>query len=223
LKPKRAWTAKEDKALRGIYPRVSTSKLARQLDRSESSVYMRAYVLGIRKSAEYLASPDAFRFRRGYHAGWEHRFKKGQTPANKGLRRRGWGPGRMKETQFKKGTMPHNTRPVGSERVCKDGYLERKVAETGYIRNDWRSVHVLTWEEANGPVPKGHAVVFKDGNKKRIALENLELVSRAELMARNTVHRLPKEIALAIQLTGALNRQIRKHEKQNVRPSQPSL
>ena len=29
-------------------------------------------------------------------------------------------------TQFKKGSLPHNTLPNGSLRITKDGYLERK-------------------------------------------------------------------------------------------------
>lgn len=40
--------------------------------------------------------------------------------------------------------------------------------------------------------------------------ENLELVTRADVLRRNSVHNLPKELATTIQLLGALKRQIRR-------------
>jgi len=209
---RRCWTAVEDEMLRKLYPNEPTNTVAEKLGRSVSSVFNRAEQSDLHKSAEYLASPHASRFRRGYHLGWEHRFKKGAAPHNKGLRRPGWGPGRMKETQFKKGNTPFHARPLGSERIAKDGYIERKIAETG-TKRDWKGVHILAWETANGPVPDGHAVVFKDGNKQNTVIENLELISRADLMRRNSYHtKYPKEVGLAIQLVGALNRQIRKRD-----------
>ena len=209
---RRFWTAEEDEILGRLYPNEPTNTVAEKLGRSVSSVFNRAEQSDLHKSAEYLASPHASRFRRGYHLGWEHRFKKGAAPHNKGLRRPGWGPGRMKETQFKKGNTPFHARPLGSERIAKDGYIERKIAETG-TKRDWKGVHILAWETANGPVPDGHAVVFKDGNKQNTVIENLELISRADLMRRNSYHtKYPKEVGLAIQLVGALNRQIRKRD-----------
>ena len=86
--------------------------------------------------------------------------------------------------------------------------LDRKVSDTGYPPRDWRGVHLLLWEEHHGSVPPGHAVVFKNGNKADIRIENLELITRRELMARNTVHNLPKPLAQLVQLRGALVRKI---------------
>lgn len=63
-----------------------------------------------------------------------------------------------------------------------------------------------------GARPPGHSVVFKDGNKANCAIENLELLTRADLMRRNTVHHLPTPLVQTIQLLGALTRQIRKRE-----------
>lgn len=74
-------------------------------------------------------------------------------------------------------------------------------------------VHVLLWEEYNGKVPSNHAVVFKDGNKQNITIENLELVTRAELMRRNTIHRYPVELKQAIRLTNKLRRTINEKSK----------
>jgi hypothetical protein len=130
----------------------------------------------------------------------------------------------MKETQFGKGQMPHNWHPVGHERLTKEGYLQRKMADTGNTVEDYVEVHRLLWEERHGPIPSGLVLVFKDRNKTNIVLENLELITRRELMARNSIHRLPKELADLIQLNGALKRKLRTlSEKQNVGSSQPSL
>lgn len=41
------------------------------------------------------------------------------------------------------------------------------------------------WEKANGPVPKGHVLILKDGDPLNLKLDNLELITRAELIARN--------------------------------------
>jgi hypothetical protein len=109
--------------------------------------------------------------------GIAHRFQKGHVPANKGKK----GTGGWEPTQFKKGQVPVNYRPVGSERVNVDGYIEVKVADP----NKWRSKHVVIWEEQNGPVPKGHVLIFGNGNKLDLSLDNLLLVSRAQLAVLN--------------------------------------
>jgi hypothetical protein len=222
---KRLWSRKDIALLRARYPHESTSEVARVLRRSVSAVYGRAQLLGLVKSAKYLGSPAACRLRRGDNIGARFRFKKGQIPFNKGLRRPGWGPGRMKETQFKKGVRQGVAvrlyRPIGTERISKDGYLERKVNDDLPLQRRWRAVHLLVWEAAHGRVPKGHAIVFRNGDKRDIRLDNLQCISRRELMARNTVHNLPKPLAETIQLLGALNRQIRRrtrgHEEQDRR------
>lgn len=217
---KRLWSEADDALLRQRYPHEPTQALAVALRRSVRSVYARAALLGLAKSAEYLASPAAGRT--NGRQGIGTRFPKGNVPANKGLRRPGWAPGRMRETQFRKGERRGVAvklwKPIGTERINKDGYLERKINNDLPLQRRWRAVHLIVWEAANGPVPRGHAVVFKNGDKTDIRLDNLELVTRRELMARNTVHNYPKELASAIQLLGALNRQINKgdsHEEQD--------
>lgn len=202
---RRYWTDQEIEALRAEYPHVKTERLAEKLGRNERSVWNKAIELGIKKTAEYFASPDACRLRRGDGIGEKSRFRKGVTPWNKGVKGLNIGG---KETQFKKGHIPHHVQPIGAERIDQEGYLYRKVADTGVKKVDWVMAHVQLWEQHNGPVPPGCAVVFKDGDKSRIEIDNLECITRAELMRRNTVHRLPKEIAELCQLRGALNRQI---------------
>jgi hypothetical protein len=213
----------EDEILRRAFPHNRTAKVARVLGRSESSVHQRARKLGLKKSAKYLASPEACRLRRGGEVGKPYRYPKGHVPANKGLRRPGWAPGRMATTQFKKGAMSgaaqRNYVPIGTERI-KDGVLARKVTDdpSMYPARRWVPVHRMVWEAAHGPVPEGHVVRFRDGMKTLVASEitddRLELVTFAENMLRNTLHRYPKEIVHLIQLRGALNRKINRRSKQ---------
>jgi hypothetical protein len=207
---RRPWTWPEDQALLKRYPHERTVDLARELRRSPSAVSARAGLFGLHKSDAYLESPAACRLRRGDNVGAAFRFRKGHVPANKGLRRPGWAAGRMAETQFRKGQMPQTWVPVGTEVVDSGGYRKRKVSDdrTKASRFNWRFVHVLLWERAHGPVPPGHAVVFRNGDRRDLRLGNLELVSRRELMRRNSVHRLPKALAEVIQLRGAVVRQI---------------
>jgi hypothetical protein len=205
---KKIWTPSDDKLLRRLYPDTKTSKLATRFGCNLHQVYKRAKNLGLKKSDEYMASPDACRLRRGDNVGAAFRFKPGLIPANKGTRRPGWFAGRMRETQFKKGQKSRNWMPLGSTRFSKEGYLMRKVAETGYPPADWKFVHTILWEEANGPVPAGHAVAFKDRDRDHISLDNLELITRRELMLRNSIHNLPQSLKEVVQLKGAINRQI---------------
>jgi hypothetical protein len=216
---KGGWTAKDDARMRELYPHHSTADVARQLGRTIAAVYGRAASYGLHKSAEYLASPAACRLRRGDNVGTRTRFQKGQAPPNKGLRRPGWGPGRMKETQFRKGERHgranHVYKPIGTERISKDGYLERKVNDDLPLQARWRAVHLIEWEKANGPLPKGFAVCFANGDKRDIRLENFTLISRADLCRRNSIHNLPPEIKGAITVLGQLKRRVR--EKQDRR------
>jgi len=105
--------------------------------------------------------------------------------------------------------------PIGTERITRDGYLERKIHDGLPRQSRWRAVHLLLWEEANGRVPPGHAIAFRDGDKRNLDLVNLHLVSRAELMRRNSCHNYGPEMARLVQLKSAIARQINKREKQS--------
>ncbi|MDD5405040.1 MAG: HNH endonuclease signature motif containing protein [Sulfuricella sp.] len=208
----RRWTENELETIRAMYANTKNSNLAMLLGRTESAVYQAAEKLGLKKSAAYLASPDACRLRKGARIGEATQFKPGYVPWNKGMNFNAGG--RSAETQFKPGSRPHNWHPIGHERLSKEGYLQRKISDTGCTRKDYVPVHHLIWKDAGREIPPGHTLTFRDGNKRNFALENLELVSRRELMRRNSYHNYPKEVALAIQLRGALNRKINRLAKE---------
>lgn len=207
---KRLWTPAEEQVLRERYADDLTEAIAKDLGRPVSQVLGKANAMGLHKSQEFLAehcrSIDA-------ETGMAFRFQKGLVPWNKGMKGLQAG-GRAKETQFGKGHMPHNWVPVGTEQV-RDGYLYRKVTDTR-SRHDWKLVHVMLWEEHNGPIPDGFILCFRDGIKSHITIDNLELITRAERMRRNTIHRYPPPLKDAIRAVGKLKRTIRKveHEEQ---------
>jgi hypothetical protein len=77
-----------------------------------------------------------------------------------------------------------NYKPIGSERDMPystgEVYVEVK---TGH--RTWKRKHVVIWEEANGKIPKGYVVIFADGNTRNFDLDNLMLMSKAELVVMN--------------------------------------
>lgn len=216
IKTGRWWTEAQTAEFIRLYPDMETKALAEHFGRSVNAIYDQAFALGLQKSAELKAAVQARTTLNLTEVGKANRFHSAQTPWNKG--KKGWCGEGCERTQFKKGQIPKNWKPLGYERISTDGYLERKVRDLQGGKN-YRSVHLILWESVNGPLPPGHAVVFKDGNKQNITLDNLELVSRAELMRRNTRHNLPPELNAVIQLRGVLNRIINKkkgeiHEEQ---------
>lgn len=124
----------------------------------------------------------AFKKNHKLSSGLDGRFPKGHTPFNKGLKGLKGVIVGGKETQFKSGHLPHNYKPVGTERVNADGYVDIKIADPA----KWRGKHLLVWEKHNGrPVPPGHVVIFGDGNRRNFDPDNLILVSRKQLATLN--------------------------------------
>lgn len=182
------WRPEEDAQLRELFANTPTEEVARRLGRSMTGTSQRAYTLGLEKSEAYLASPGAHRMNGREPGSIAHRFKKGQVPANKGLRRPGWAPGRMAETQFVKGERRGVAlklwKPIGTERFSKNGYLERKINDELPLQRRWRAVHLMEWEAINGPIPRGMALKCL-GDKRNTDPANWELVPRALLPRLN--------------------------------------
>ncbi|SFJ32834.1 HNH endonuclease [Albimonas pacifica] len=114
-------------------------------------------------SADHL---KALCTRKGWKTGRTGCFAPGSTPANKG--RKMPFNANSARTQFKKGSVPPNAKPLGHERVNVYGYVEISVAETNpYTGGSRRYVtkHKLLWERANGPLPEGMRLKCLDGDK----------------------------------------------------------
>ena len=115
------------------------------------------------------------------NSGLTGKFRKGQTPHNKGKKMPKEVYEKVKHTMFAKGNVPPNHRPVGSERISKDGYIEVKVAEP----NKWRLKQRVVYEEAKGKIPEGCTMIFLDGNKRNFDIDNLRCITRSELLYLN--------------------------------------
>lgn len=115
------------------------------------------------------------------NSGLTGKFRKGQTPHNKGKKMPKEVYEKVKHTMFAKGNVPPNHRPVGSERISKDGYIEVKVAEP----NKWRLKQRVVYEETKGKIPEGCPIIFLDGNKRNFDIDNLRCITRSELLYLN--------------------------------------
>ena len=218
---RRLWKDADLEILRREYSDTPTALLAARLDRSTACVSQKAGTLGLRKNAQFMASPESGRMMKGTKRGVESRFRKGHKTWNTGLRF--FAGGRSAETRFAKGTKPHNWAAVGSYRVNAEGYLDRKVRDGSGPRN-WTAVHRLVWAEAHGPVPAGFQVRFKPGRfsteLEAITPDALELVSLRDSMLRNSIHNLPPPLVDVIHARAELVKRIRTAEKKRAEQDQ---
>lgn len=225
---RRPWTERELRILRKRYPDERAADVAQALGRPLRQVYQAANRYGLSKSEAFKSIDLSARIRRGkQHPNMvANQFEPGLTPWNKGK------PGstglhpNSRKTQFKKGRKACDSRnyvPIGTERVSKDGCLERKTTDdpSMYPARRWVPVARLVWEAEHGTIPKGHVVRFKDGMHTTVAeditTDKLECISFAENMRRNSYHRYPKPIPQMIQLRGALNRKINNRKKKETK------
>jgi len=213
------WTPEDIEILRQFYPSTRTEDLAQIMGVKATRLYNKALALGLKKSEAYMKAELKRQAERLKTICGATRFQPGHTAWNKGMKGLDIGG---KETRFKKGGTPHNTQPIGHERINRDGYLERKVQDTKPTRFNFRAVHRIIWEEAHGPIPKDHVVVFKNKDKLDVRLENLEMISMVENARRNGKARFPKEIRDVIQAKAVLTRRINRMEKERAEQNDAS-
>lgn len=202
----RKFTEEEDQFIRDHYLSLPAYFIDGLLDRCRNSVTQRIGRLGLGVPAFITKGfvEDSY-------------YKKGLIPVNKGLKISEYMTPeqikKVKKTQFKKGQRPQNTLYdfAVSKRKDKRGsiYLHIRVS-----LSVWLPLQRYVWEQEHGTIPKGYNIAFKDRNPMNCNLDNLEMVSNAELLNRNSAHRFGPEIFKIIQLRGALNRQINKRLKQ---------
>lgn len=125
-------------------------------------------------------------------------FEKGHEPFNKGRKQADYmsqeAIDRTKATRFKKGEVRDRPdgwlKPIGYERVDKDGYIWVKVRssrisgpqrkESGHWNENWMPKNRHIWEQTHGePVPPGHLVVFADHDRTNYDPANLVAVPRS--------------------------------------------
>lgn len=181
------FTPEEDAIIKAEYADTLTAVLAERLGRPLLAVNKRAAKLGVKKSAAFHESEQSGRLRKGDPRGAATRFVAGNPSPNKGKKRgRGWAPGRMAESQFRKGQRSRTWTPVGSTRI-RDGYEFTKVSDVPNVSHtvNWRQTHVIRWEAVHGPVPVGHSLKCLDGNRLNTYPANWECVPRGVIPRLN--------------------------------------
>jgi len=155
--------------LRKLYPEFNNKELAGIFNQSVSSIQAWACKLKLNKSDAFWRSKDS------------GRFKPGHTPANKGIKGTHFSPG----TEFGPGHVPANVKPVGSITIRNNYKRGTKYYYIKLSEHKWIIYHVHLWTQANGPVPAGHILVFKDRDSLNIVLKNVEPITMKENAHRN--------------------------------------
>lgn len=152
------------------------------------SDYHAGFVAAFERADVSAVNLHSLRKRMGWKTGRTGQFVKGQEANNKGKTCAPGTGGRhpnAQRTQFRKGerrgVATKLYKPVGTERMGKSGYLERKVNDGLPLQRRWRAVHLINWEAINGPVPAGHCLKCLDGDRLNTAPANWLLIPRALL------------------------------------------
>ncbi|WWT39568.1 HNH endonuclease [Microcystis phage Mae-JY02] len=125
--------------------------------------------------------------RMGWMTGRTGQFVKGQPSHNagkKGLRYAGSEKGWFRKGE-RSGVAVKLYQPIGTERITKDGYRQRKVNDDMPLQRRWRMVQLIEWEAVNGPLPEGHVLKCLDGDKTNCAPSNWVSIPRAMLPRLN--------------------------------------
>jgi hypothetical protein len=204
------WSNTEIKTLKKMYCDTDTSFIANLLGRNINAVYGMANKLKLKKTDQYLATLNSNRILTENQRNCC--FKKGSTPPNKGKKHADYmTPEQIEKTkvsQYKKGNVPLNTKYDGHERITIDGYVEIRISKGVY-----KLKHREVWIKENGPIPEDCVVIFKDGNKQNIVIDNLQLITRKENMLRNSIQQYPEELITTLKLVSKLKKTIKKHEQ----------
>jgi hypothetical protein len=125
----------------------------------------------------------------------EFRRKPGDIPANKGKKQTEYMSAeaieKTKATRFRKGNFPHSAIGFkdGDISIRFDKLKDGSLRPYKWIRicmGEWKMLHVVNWEKEHGPVPDGMIIIFKDYDSLNCDPENLECISMAENMKRNS-------------------------------------
>ena len=210
------FTPEQDTKIIELFPTVRAKDIAKKLGFPIGAIYRRAAKLGVEKDTEALKQYCRESIMKEDHPGRKHLIKKGNIPKNKGQKQVEYmtpeAIDRTKATRFQPGTVPPNYRTIGSERIDKDGYILIKVRKG--LRG-WELKHRMIWLDANGAIPNGYNIQFKDGNRLNCKLDNLYMISKSEQMSQNTIQRYSPEVKTAIRRISKLTKIIKEHGKEH--------
>ena len=163
-KPQHKWTDEEKEYLASIVKGSTYKEITKKMNDKFEYNFSEEQVKGMMYRNKLTTGTGGY-------------FKKGSTPWNKGLK----GYMGANKTSFKKGTIPPNQVPIGTESITKGGYIKVKVGEP----NKWKLKQRYIYEQHYGEIPKDCNVIFADKNIRNFDINNLILVSKAEMLILN--------------------------------------
>lgn len=196
----------EDQFITDHYLALHVKEIAEKLNRSNT------FVRGRMKRLKLIVPDHIIAERKKAYL-----FQKGTVAHNKGMKWDDYMSAEAielaKASCFKPGNITWHTKEVGEETIryqhkeCgkKIGYRIVKVSA-----NEWKMYHHLVWERVHGSIPEGKFIIFKNKNPEDCSIENLELVSKAELMKKNSILNYPPDIQELLRLHKKLKRTIEK-------------
>ena len=154
------YTKEEDNFLRENSPLMSRKDLASAFN-ERFGTNIKAQTINVRCCLKGWAASDNGQFKKG-SVPWEKSVSKEYFLS----RRKAAGNAHT----FPKGHIPHNTRPIGAERISCKGELLVKTDD------GWKAKRQLTWEENYGEIPKGMRVISVNGDINDTNIQNLRLI-----------------------------------------------
>lgn len=169
--PGNRYTSEQIEWLRAEYRRLSVAELTLAFNQQFAESRSEGAIRGALRNRKITSG------RTGH-------FESGKAPWSAGTK----GVLKRNSGSFSKGHVPSNERPLGSERICRDGQVWVKVAEVNPYTGAptrFRQKHILVYERAHGPVPEGQVLTFLDGDRQNCELSNLVPISRRVLAVLN--------------------------------------
>jgi len=174
------YTAAEDEIIRREYLKMPIKRLAETLlpGRSYTGIMSRLKAMGLEIPAEVINDRKE-----------QSRIQPGNRSFNKGKKQAEYMTAeaieKTKATRFKKGQLPTNTLTDFAITTRKDkSGITYKHIRIGLAK--WVLYHRYVYEQQYGPIPTKHIIAFKDGNSLNCNIENLELLTMAENVKRNS-------------------------------------
>jgi hypothetical protein len=199
------WSLADDTYLINAYKEKTARQIGIELGRTRASIKNRINKLALKLDPETREERCNI-----------SKFVKGQVPFNKGKKitefMNAEAIEKLKQTQFKKGQIPHNVKTDGVITIRADK-IGHKYQYIRIANNKWELYQRVVYEKHFGKIPADCNIRFKDGNAMNCEIENLQLITKTENMAMNTIQRFPPELIETIKLSHKLNKLILK--KQN--------
>ena len=95
------------------------------------------------------------------------------------------------DCRFKKDHIPVVTKDVYSERMDVDGYLIIKTPS-----GKWERKARYIWEETNGKIPDSYKLIYLDGDRGNVDINNLAIIKRSDacVMAKFQLYSKDKDL-----------------------------